>query len=140
MGWVSNVALSCGVGCRHGSGLCCCGCSLNLTPSLGTSICYRCSPKKKKQLLKQRATICHLDKVINNITNINTCQPVETKLANQKLSSSYFIFQNKTGLNQLAMWQRFLQQTKSSQRKPRTRKSKCSVVDKNVWRQPRLAL
>ena len=29
-------------------------CSLNLTPSLGTSICHRCGHKKKKKILAQR--------------------------------------------------------------------------------------
>ena len=37
---VKDPAVSCGVGCRCGS---------NGTPSLGTSICPGCGPKKKKK-------------------------------------------------------------------------------------------
>ena len=44
--------MSCSVGHRHGSdpALLC----SSLTPSLGTFICYRCSPKKKKKKKKKK--------------------------------------------------------------------------------------
>ena len=51
VGHGSGVAVSSGVGHRHGSALALVeagSCSSNLTPSLGTSICYECSPKKSK--------------------------------------------------------------------------------------------
>ena len=41
--------MSCGVGRRHGSDLTLlwlCSCLSDLTPSLGTSICHECGPKK----------------------------------------------------------------------------------------------
>ena len=51
--------MSCGVGCRHSSGsreavaVAVAGsCNSNLTPSLGTSICCRGSPKKTKEKKK----------------------------------------------------------------------------------------
>ena len=49
-----GVAVSCGVGCRHGSGVAVAmvqagSYSSDLTPSLGTYICHRCGLKKKKK-------------------------------------------------------------------------------------------
>ena len=51
--WVKDplLLLSCGVDCRQGSVAVvqACSCSTNWTPSLGTSICHGCSPKKIKK-------------------------------------------------------------------------------------------
>ena len=59
--WVWSLALlsamSCGVGCRPGSGLWLWrigSCSSDLTPSLGTSICCGCSPKKRGKKKKKK--------------------------------------------------------------------------------------
>ena len=52
VGQGSSVAVSCGVGFRHGWIPSCCGCGVDrqlqlwFDPSLGTSICCGCSPKK----------------------------------------------------------------------------------------------
>ena len=58
MGQGSGVAVSCAVGCRHGSDptwlwLWCrlAAVAPIRLPSLGTSICHRCGPKKQKSLL-----------------------------------------------------------------------------------------
>ena len=40
------------------------GCSLDLTPSLGNSICHRCGPKKKK--IKIKKIICKLSSFFIN--------------------------------------------------------------------------
>ena len=64
MGQGLGVAVSCGVGFRHGSdptiatvvvwaGIC----SSDSTPSLGSSICRRCSPKKQKKKKKRKEKI-----------------------------------------------------------------------------------
>ena len=55
--WVKDpaIAVNCGEGGRRGSdpGLCAViyagSCSSDLTPSLGTSMCRRCGPKKTKR-------------------------------------------------------------------------------------------
>ena len=52
----SSYAVICGIGLqmRLGSGIAMTqtdNCSSNSTPPLGTSICHRCSPKKKKKKL-----------------------------------------------------------------------------------------
>ena len=59
MGQGPGVATSCGVDCRHGSDptavavavamAMASSCSSDSTPSLVTSICHGCSPKKKKK-------------------------------------------------------------------------------------------
>ena len=61
---VSGVAMSYGLGPRHGSDpallwLLCrlASCSSDLTPSLGTSICHRCGPKNKTKQNKKHADI-----------------------------------------------------------------------------------
>ena len=60
--WVRDLALpprlQHGLGVCLGSGLAVAvvyvgGCSSNSTPTLGTSICYRCSPKKTKKKKKK---------------------------------------------------------------------------------------
>ena len=65
--WVreSRIAVSCGVGCRHGSDLALLwpqvgSCSFNSTPSLGTSMCHRYGPKQKKKqkTAAQRRLVC----------------------------------------------------------------------------------
>ena len=55
------VAMSCGVGHRWGLdpallwlGCKACSCSSNLTPSLGTSICLRYSPKKRRKKISYK--------------------------------------------------------------------------------------
>ena len=40
-------------------------CSSNSTPSLGTSICCRCGPKKIKQKKPTKTVITHINKVKN---------------------------------------------------------------------------
>ena len=44
--------MRCGVG--HRCGLEACTCSSDSTPSLGTSICYACGPKKQKKKEKEK--------------------------------------------------------------------------------------
>ena len=59
MGEGSSVAVSCSIGCRGGSDPVwlwrrLAAAAPNLTPSLGTSICHGCSPKKTKKKEKKR--------------------------------------------------------------------------------------
>ena len=49
--------------------------------------------------MEQFVVICQLDKIINKVNNIS--EPVEIKLSNQKLSTSYFIFYSKIAYGQL---------------------------------------
>ena len=58
VGGGSHIAVSCGVGCRCGSGVAVAvvhagSCSSSLTPSLGISKCRRSSPLKKKKKKKK---------------------------------------------------------------------------------------
>ena len=61
--WVKDPAsVSCGVGCRHSSDSAllwpvAVSCSSDLTPSLGTSLCLKCSPKKNKKRKKKKRKI-----------------------------------------------------------------------------------
>ena len=50
--WVKDPALPCGVGRRHGSDPVLLCHSSDTIPSLGTSVCCGCGPKKKKEKKK----------------------------------------------------------------------------------------
>ena len=63
--------------------------------------------KIRNQLLEQFVVICQLGKIINKVNNIS--EPVEIKLSNQKLSTSYFIFYSKIAYGQLVTQQKCLQ-------------------------------
>ena len=52
-------------------------CSSNVTPSLGTSICQRCSPKKQKITIYYMISYCTAQGTISNLLGWNT---VETSM------------------------------------------------------------
>ena len=52
-------------------------CSSNSTPSLGTSICHGCGPKKTK---KKKVHIFNFSLLISNTITIHRCNPQEPKL------------------------------------------------------------
>ena len=73
--------MSCGVVHRRGSNPSCCGCgvgrqlcSSHLPPSLGTSICHRCYPKKQNKRLEQRCLLGYGSKSQNPWKSLNILQ------------------------------------------------------------------
>ena len=74
------------------------GCAFKGSASFSSGICNVF--QNKKPTMEQFVVICRLDKIINKVNNIS--EPVEIKLSNQKLSTSYFIFYGKIALQLIA--------------------------------------